>query len=272
MLQLNKPVMKIEYVKLQDAIVFPGNRKMYQYVIDGIVKSFDETLLGVPLLAMLNGKLNIIDGQHRWQALEKLGIDGCWCEVWYGWNELEARAAYYGRATRQKRQAAVDVFSLRLDIGEQKATDVFNVVKSVGWTIAFRTGKTRRARYGEISATTALDKIYQWGGKDLLYLTLKQVQDCWPNEVGGSEGRVLKAVAYFHKLYSVHPNYSTKEFVKCMQKHPLSFYLEKSKPNNREATEDGTYAIAASFLTMYNYTKSKRLPPLYEMTTAQTIH
>jgi hypothetical protein len=203
-----KIIGKIEWLKVDDLTVDPTmNRPIDDKRAGRMASDFDLDALGVVTAARTEEGLNVLlDGQHRCEALRKMGWNGekIPVNVFLGLSR-EQRARKMMTLNAQVRMNAVDRFIGRIAAKDKVACGVNEVVKANGYVI------DRQSRDGVIVAVKALEDIFLGKNQKIcgtntraLHATLHAVTEAWGRSVHSVNREVLSGVGQFILRYGDH--------------------------------------------------------------------
>src|SRR5579872_6883673 len=160
-----------------------------------IAKRFNLYAAGFPVVSLReDGQLILVDGQHRLEAMKKLGIASVECAVIRGLTVQQEAEVYTYCNTVRKAPAALDVFRARLVAGDSTAIAIQSAVEKCDLSIQFQSG---RRLPNSIWAVTALEDIYKRGREALLEKVLFLATRSWPDDINALEAKVLLGIAWF---------------------------------------------------------------------------
>jgi hypothetical protein len=172
-------------------------RRLKERLVRHIVRNFDPCQVGLLTAVRAgDGRLWLIDGQHRVLALIELGFESALCEVLEGLS-LERQAEVFSGRNRQR--VAVDhLDGFRADYvaGQAQAVAIVTSLRRHGYQVGF---ERRRASADHVVCIEALREIHAWG---VLDETLSIVQGAWPADPQATQAPVLQGVAAFLRLYA----------------------------------------------------------------------
>mgnify|MGYP003631296917 CR=1 FL=1 len=161
-----------------------------------LAANFNVEGMGYPVLSWRpDGRYHIVDGQHRIGALRLVGFcddDTVECEVYEGMSGPEEAELFLERNTK-KAKTAYERFIIAYEAGRVPETLVTKVVTAEGMSIA------RHKTPGGIRCVTALLRIYEDQGEDILAQTIRIVRDAYGD--AGFEGLVIQGVALVCERY-----------------------------------------------------------------------
>jgi len=198
-----------------------------------IADKFDKNAVGVLITSKRDsGKIVVLDGQHRLEAMRKKGIISAECKVIRGLTIEQEAEIYIFCNVARKNPDALETFRARLIRREPLAVAIDNLVERCGLHIQFRRqGTSRKGRsVGAIWAVQALEKVYvsDRGGKgEMLEKVLVLINKSWPEQINTLEAKVILGVAMFHRLYE--GRYTEEEFIARMKRTNIDTFIRRAK-------------------------------------------
>lgn len=164
---------RLRWVPLHSMKVSPlAQRELNEAWVDKLASEMRLEDLGYPTVSLRDGIHYIIDGQHRVEALRKLGFGNekieCWTYV--GLTE-EQEADKFLVLNNKLTIATMDRFLVAVTAGREIESDIERIVRAHGLTIS------NQRTPGSIAAVGTLRRIYTRGGHRVLARTLEIV---WP--------------------------------------------------------------------------------------------
>jgi hypothetical protein len=188
-------VSRYKQVPLGDLIVDPAyQRVLDESRVERIAEEFDPALLGTLEVSVRNGKCAVFDGQHRLEALRRRGAAKAPCLVHAGLSIAEEAMLFVNLQTQRKNLRPMDRFRARLVAGEEQAESILEIAKGYGYTI------TDGGHPRGIGAITALDRVYDRGGEDLLYAMFGLLV-IWQGEPRSTDGALIEGLAIAVERY-----------------------------------------------------------------------
>lgn len=166
-----------------------------------IVAEFDETALGVPLVAEReDGSLWVVDGLQRLTALKKLGRKKVRAEVFRSQGpEHEARVFRLVNQNRV-RLSAYQVFKAMLTAHDATAWAVKGAVEAEGFRLDSGREPTARpeAAANEVTCIATVLKVVRNHGADALRWVLGVIRDSWPDDAMRANIAVVEGLYTFY--------------------------------------------------------------------------
>lgn len=192
-------------VLISDLLVDPeAQRPFDQAWVQKRVVEFDADKLGIILVNRRpNGKLYVVDGQHRVGLLRAVG----WgdqiikCEMFDGLTVQEEARKFLERNDRKSVQT-FDKFRIRVRAGDTTACDIDRIVRAQGLVVDIDEDD------GCVRAVAALERIY--GGAGLsstkespaaLARTLKMIGSAWGRQASSFNGKIIEGVGLVQLRY-----------------------------------------------------------------------
>lgn len=185
-----------EWVALGQMCTNPVAQRMINYAwVNKLALNFDIESMGTMTVNQRNGHFNLIDGQHRWEALKIFLGDG-WeeqavqCDVYYDLTD-EQEAEEFLKLQERLTPQSFDKFRIAVTAGRHEETEVDRMVREAGLTIS-------RSKDG-IGATGTLVRIYR-RGPDVLATTLAVIRESYG--IPGFQALVIDGVGLFCQRYN----------------------------------------------------------------------
>jgi hypothetical protein len=180
MTQLTKKNNQFRWISLGllDVIHADAQRKLDERNVRRIVTDFDPDLFGVVTVAEMNGsgKHHIIDGQHRVEALRRLGWadQSVPCVIRASHDKADVARMFDGINTAKKPQY-IDRFRVRVTAGYALEVAVNEIVERHGYEVAIG-GQTDHRKFSAAAAAVQVaDKL----GLNVLDITIGVTVTAW---------------------------------------------------------------------------------------------
>lgn len=227
-----------------------------------ISERFNVAAAGVLVVNMrIDGRIFLIDGQHRLEAMKKCGLLTVQCRICYGLTQSEEAEIYVYCNTARKNPSALDTFRARLIRGDAIAETINRIVDECGLMIDFSLGHTHgRSRSSKsIWAVQAMEEIYQRakGGKEgekLLKEVLMLASRSWPDEGDAMKSFVLLGLTLFHLKYQ--GRYHREEFIAKM--HITDFKALNRRAQYHAESSGGSIHTAFAKALQEAYDKGRK--------------
>lgn len=227
--------------------------------VNSIARVFDPDAFGrIVVGERSDGTFWVIDGQHRWRAMQQLGWTDQFvpCHLIKGTTpEEEAKLFDLFNGNRGMPRIS-DRFKARLRTNDPDALRIKAITNEVGFDIHFGKGTVPK---GHIAAVSALVKVHQQGKPGDLYRVLTICREAWGDDSAGTTGDIIQAVHRFASRYR--------------EQFDMTYLIERLKGTSPAALTNrgrqiaevmGTTAsigISRALLAMYNRNKKVgRLP------------
>lgn len=140
--------------------------------------NFDPIMCNVLILnKRVDGKLYVMDGNHRRLVLQKVGYTEWKAYVTEGLDSRQEAAKYEGLNSDRSNANCVEKFKARIWYKEPVAVTICETCKLAGFEIVLDKVSHRNGR--EIHAVAALDWIYGRSNQPGLMQVLKVIAECW---------------------------------------------------------------------------------------------
>lgn len=193
------PVFKLE-------IYAPAQRGLNAKWVADQVPLFDPEGIGYPVVnRSADGKLYVIDGQHRIALLRAVG----WadqqveCEIYDGLNGQEMAEEFLRRNTKINIKT-FDKFRIRITAEDAVALAIEKIVERSGLILS------SRLREGHVQCVAAMEKVYRGGNLGIsseprraraLSLSLGTILAAWGKSVTGLNGSIVEGLGLLFLRY-----------------------------------------------------------------------
>lgn len=193
-------------------------RPLRQWRVNKLVAEFDRQALGVLLLSMRDdGRFAAIDGQHRWEAAKRLGIETVDALVYIDLS-TEDEARLYRKFGDYLRQTALDKYHAAVTERVPEYLAIQRILGALGLHVPQTLGSANHT----VDAVDALIRVTRTYGLDGLNNTLNLISDAWDGEHRCYRSMILMGTAAFLARYQDHPNYHRKRLVSRMNKQGMN--------------------------------------------------
>lgn len=182
-----------------------AQRKLSMQWVNAHVEGFDVDQLGyIVVNRRANGKLYVVDGQHRVELIRAVGWGDqkVHAELFEGLNQREEAELFEARNDRRAVRK-FDRFRISVTAGDAAATEITKTVESVGLCVSDQKVD------GAITAVDKLEKIYEGcgitsvkEGRGALARTLKTIKDAWGTSPAGFNGVILHGLGMVQLRYN----------------------------------------------------------------------
>jgi hypothetical protein len=251
----------LQFVPLAEtAVTAAGQRRRNQRWVDYLVNNMELESLGYPIVNQRNGAYYIIDGQHRIEALKRLGLGDSTieCFVYTGLSEAD-EAARFLTWNNQLTVGAFDKFRIGVKAGFKAEKEIVKIVESVNLTIS------RESVPGAIGATGTLKRIYDRSGGAVLQRTLAIVRDAFG--AVGFTALIMDATAHVVGRYG---NLDDETLIRKLSRVPggVQTVVGRAEVVRQQTGQPKTHCLAAEIVKLYNagsrHPVSGRLTPWWK--------
>jgi len=189
----------LKWVRIGSMRVSPqAQRELKQARVDRLVANFDLEQLGYPTLNHRDGVYNIIDGQHRVEALKAF--------LGEGWEDQQIQCHVYDSLTQQEEAdrfdrlndnlivTAFDKFRIRVTAGREDEVAIQRIVEDESLRISLD------KLDGAIAAVGTLGKVYRRDGAEPLRRSLALIRDSFGT--AGFEAKVIDGLGMLCGRYN----------------------------------------------------------------------
>jgi hypothetical protein len=193
-------------VNIADLNIDPQvQRKLSPPWVKAHTADFDVDLLGyIVVNRRADGKLYVVDGQHRTELMRKVGWGDqkIHAEIFDDLDLTEEARLFLARNDRRAVRA-FDTFRIAVVAGEPVPCDIVRIVKSAGLVLS------DAASDGHIAAVAALERVYNGAGiaspqegAHALRRTLDTLKNAWGKSAAAFNGDVLAGMGLVQLRYN----------------------------------------------------------------------
>lgn len=193
---------ELSYVSVdQIAVDRSYQRELKESKVERYAAEWDDLAAGVLYVAAKGAQYYVIDGQHRWEAAKRAGIEELPCLIYYGLTKAE-QARLFVVFNRERTQAhSVHVFRARLVQGDPVAKKLSVMIEGLGWQIGVGGNNTK-----QFAAVGTVEKLYKLLGTDkdgnpIIHGILSVLRDAWGDT--GSNATIIKAIGAMVSHYGI---------------------------------------------------------------------
>lgn len=259
----------------QECHVEPYGRDCESKRVKQIVKKWNQFAFTMPLLAELDynpktgvGQYAIIDGQHRIEAFkEKRGADQTFTAqvIDEGKLSYEERGELYLVINDERKDLTpIEKFNARLEIREDVAITIYEVVRASGVKIGGIDNTIKANKFPITSAIVRVERLYNRG---TLSATLRILYDSYAGSIPDHSNQAfgekmlqsIDQIVYAYRHPSGEAEYDEERLIKTIFANPVKVWIGQSTIG-MTAERKQVYA-AESILVAYNKSlpKSKQL-------------
>lgn len=215
--------------------------------VQRIVDNFDADAVGIVIANQRrDGRLVLIDGNHRIAAMKQLGKVDDTVEVLLFRNmDVRDEARLFASLNTQLAMHGADVFRAKVIAGDEETILVHKTVIANGFKV------TRDQTPGGIRAPRTLYKVHEMG---LLEETLGVCRRAWPDLDAELPAVIIRSVAEVLRRY---PYADKRHLAKRLRDRGVKRWLLEIRDHARAAGMDASKAGAAKMVTAYNYKRQR---------------
>jgi hypothetical protein len=215
-----------------------------------IAAEFDMKSVGHLLVnRRANGRLWLIDGQHRAEAMRIKGFDLAPCDLYEGLTPAEEAEAWVKRNSGSLSAVAFDAFRGKMQY-DAVAQEIERVVRASGFFIPEQV----RGAWGNpraISSVATLREIYEEGGAAVLADVLTTIRKAWPEDRRARQAEMLMGMHIFLAVYRKRLNRERVD--RRLMETPHDELLRKANALRGLYSTKLNSLIALALVEVYNY-------------------
>lgn len=247
---------QFKMVPLPDLNVDPeAQRALVPGWVKAHVPKFDVDQLGyIVVNKRSNGKLYIVDGQHRVELMRAVGWgdQAIHAEMFSGLTQAQEAELFLARNDRRA-VSRYAKFRVAVTAGDPMAVDIDRIVRAHGLVVS------DQSRDGHVVAVDALERVYQGGGiasaKDgaaALGKALTVAVQAWGNQPSSVNGRVIHAIGLIFLRYG--STIDDKDLIRKLAPFPggAPGILGKGRSSQEIRGRPLHHCIASILVDLYN--------------------
>lgn len=185
------------YVDTLDLGGYQRDPQQRPKVIAQIVQEWDPIKAGHLLVNVRDdGRVFVIDGAGRREAMLHLGIGEWMCDVYTGLSQQQEADIFHSVNAVRRALHTFTKFNARVMAGHEDACAILHIVTTNGFQLM-----PANSSPTYISAVDTLSEIYDRFGALELEATLGLVKRVWPQDIDARKGVFLYGIALFRFLY-----------------------------------------------------------------------
>ena len=191
----------IKWVPIGDLMVDERyQRALRPHRVEHLVTNWDDYSSGVIIISLrADGRMFILDGQHRVHAMMKRGVSVCKCEIFEhlpDWKEAQIFVnCNVVRGTVTKR----DVFRAKVMGKDDLANIVAKVVEEEGYKISLHRGVHNPKEIAAVGTLEMICSPLNESSAPRLRRVLRCVKATWPDFSRALDGKILLAFAHLFR-------------------------------------------------------------------------
>lgn len=233
-------------------------RRIDENWVKRLAADFDPFLLDDLLVnRAANGRLTVMDGQHRLLAIREMGWgdQNVPCKVYDNLPE-ELQAKRFNTTDVRKRLTAADRFRSALIAKDPDALAVTAIVESAGFRINLTNGETDG---GRISAVAAIIGIYKKNRAEILPAVLSVFTEAYGTKTGPVNGMLLGLAAFMTRFRD---HYERDRLIASLRRLTPATVLAEGNDASRVLGRSSADGVAFAIWKAYNHGRqdAHRLP------------
>jgi hypothetical protein len=253
----NKPqLMQIEISKLKVHPGYQRTEERSEHHIQTIVKNFNPLELSPLIVAEFQGDFWVVDGQHRLEAVSRLGFITVLCLVYENLDFSTQAHLFKSLNKKRKTVGSYSIFKADLFNKDAEAVAIQSLLVKHHFNLSERDdfGMRAKSKLGDakwtIAATSALREIYKSCGASGLDTVLMIVASAWDGAKGSGDNRILKGLAMFHKVYA--KEYDIEHLIPKLSRITVD---RLKRDSESKGLPDKAKSYALTIVTVYNNSK-----------------
>lgn len=246
--QKNLATLPVSLIKVDDY-----QRVLRESNVKKIVNNFDPVGLQHLSISYRDGQYYVFDGQHRLEALKRLGIEEVECIIHYGMTYKDEAKAWDYFNKQITKASKLDEANASLKRGDMLAVAIDEAVQEIGLEVDYKRQNVR----GFIQAYGALEQVYKRDGKNRLQKVLLFIRRNFGDEREHLTGWYIKGINRFINEYGDHPNFDVKWLEKRVMDEGFRVIDHDVKVTQNMYKQGYEKSVVAVLKEVYNKRKSR---------------
>lgn len=245
----------MQWIPIADMEVSPlAQRTLRPAHVANLAARFNIDRIGKPVVNRRDGRVFVIDGQHRKNAAELVGLGDkiIECEAYEGLTEQQ-EAEMFLELNNDLAVGAFEKFRIAVTAGRAEACQVNDIVVGAGLRIA------QSKEDGSVSCVSTLTEIFRKGGEECLVRTLVIVLEAYG--YAGLDAQVIGGVGLLLQRYGKILGDSRAVAGLCAAPGGSYGLLQKARAIKRQYGKSLRFCVAAAATETINAGKGGRKLP-----------
>lgn len=225
-----------------DKLVVDGKyqRPVEEKRVERIVNEFDSKLLGtLELSERKNGTFAVIDGQHRYEALKRVGRKTVPSLVHKNLTVKEEADLFARTNMGRKPLTPVQRFRAQVFAGDPQAVAISKIVTKCGFKVDYSETSTE---LGAIASVVALEQAYRNHGGEHLTQMLETIRDLWFGERYAVSANIIRGMGKFLMMYGENLN---QTHLDRLSRTPSQAIVRRAQERSQTGTRESVTALIA---------------------------
>jgi hypothetical protein len=221
-------------------------RELREHLVRRIVRDFDPDLLGLLVVVRdREGRLWILDGQHRWLVLVELGHRTALCEVLHDVPLARQARIFSGRNSSRIMPLPRDAFRANYVAKDPQVVAIVDILRRHGYQPPFGASRASASRFVCVGT---LREVHAWGQ---LEPTATLLREAWPADELATQAPILMGLAAVLRLY---PQLGACDLVKRLARHSADEVLRLARAEHANSRERRLWVhVAAVVVDLFNH-------------------
>lgn len=226
-------------------------KRVREAKVKNIVTNFDQSKLGVIHVSMRSdGTYWIFDGQHRVEALRRLGWEYVLCLVFTGMSYTEEASGFLGHHDTAK-PTNIEEWYGRREAQDETVLKIESILGDLDLRVA------AGGMPNSIQSVKAIEDIYVKHGKERLIKVLKVIKNGFPSKNSAFKSLLLNGIASLFDEYG--SKVDAKWLIKKLKQTDYDAINNKADAFVKVGGFNKREAIKMAITQCYNHNKSERL-------------
>jgi hypothetical protein len=252
---MNNPLTYLDKIHFSNLFVdFGYQRQIVKKRIDDMARNFDQKAMTSLIVSKRsNGQYAIIDGQHRFVAGTKAGIDFFVCQVYTELTYEDEAKLFHTINNNRGPMKSVQQFKALIESNDEASKQILYIVQNHGFIIKFIGPVSAKNEIKSIKELTTAYKISPMH----LDLVMKLLREIWNGDKKSLTHHVIGALSKFIYLYKDQIDLS--RLVKVIKSVSIDEIIRKSKTRVEIDNCFLTNAVVKEIFKLYNKTLKNKI-------------
>jgi hypothetical protein len=246
---------KVEYISTAALMVDPNfQRPLSERRVAEIVLKFNELDLGFLTVSRRARENVLLDGQHRWTALLRMGYAEAPCEVLEGLTREQEIMIFVIRNEERTQVRRSLLFTDKAKAGIEPYSTAVEILGQHGYEL-IDVGKGATVKANQLFCPRTIEIVHRMGK---LSATLFTIRRAWPELAQANRAEMLQGVATFLQIY---PQVEAMDLADRLGRFPPERLVQQARQMAKGAIERRLWVhMYEQIVQAYNYAKIKRVP------------
>lgn len=252
---------RMRMLKVSDLKIDPAYQRdecLKLSLVNNIVKRFNPHLLGVLIVSQRGNEFYVVDGQHRLEALKRLGIETVWCSVESGMTRKTEADEFIEYNSARNNLTQASMFKAQITSGDEEAIKINDIISRYYFKIDGRSKYRTKNGSNTINAIKVIKNQFHKMDEEQFERLFALLRITWNGDSVSLDGRVISGLGMMIRKCGAY--FTNKEFAEKMHTKDAAEILRVGRALKGNSS-DSSKAYALAILQLYNTGKTTRRIP-----------